>query len=86
MAIVSTEPQPLSLLRDYAQDVVRTDKLALDDLRPIHQGLFSEVGSVMAIVKKSYRERDYADYQRAAMDEELGDAYGIYRTVSAPQH
>ena len=81
MTIVRTEPQHLSLLRDYAQDVARTDKLALDDLRPIHQGLFSEVGSVMAIVKKSYRERDYADFQRTAMDEELGDVLWYFTAL-----
>ena len=81
MTSVGTEPQHLNLLRDYAQDTVRTDKLAFDDLWPVYQGLFSEVGSVMAIVKKSYREREYADYQRAAMDEELGDVLWYFTAL-----
>ena len=81
MTIVGTKPQHLNILRDYAQDVARTDKLAFDDLWPIHQGLFGEVGSVMAIVKKSYREREYANYQRAAMDEELGDVLWYFAAL-----
>ena len=81
MTIVGTEPQHLNLLRNYAQDIVRTDKLAFDDLQPIHQGLFSEVGSVMATVKKIHREGEYADYQRAAMDEELGDVLWYFTAL-----
>jgi hypothetical protein len=62
------------LLRDYMREIAPTDRLRLDDLRPVLMGLFGEVGSIMATAKKLHREKQaYAGY-RNAVEEEFGDA------------
>ena len=69
------------LLRDYAEQILPTDKLPKNDLRPVLFGLFGEVGSVMATIKKLHREeKAYAGY-RTAVVEELGDALWYFATV-----
>ena len=68
------------LLRDYAEQVLRTDQLPEKDLRPVLFGLFGEVGGVMATIKKLHREeKAYAGY-RTAVIEELGDALWYFAT------
>ena len=61
------------LLRDYMLKIKGTDKLPQNDLQPVLMGLFGEVGSIMATVKKNCREKTaYAGYQQAVR-EEFGD-------------
>lgn len=61
------------LLADYATEIAYTDVLGPDDIAPILQGLFGEVGGIMSAAKKSVRERAaYPGYQKAA-EEEFGD-------------
>jgi NTP pyrophosphatase (non-canonical NTP hydrolase) len=58
-----------------------TDKLPLDDVRPILLGLFGEVGSIMATAKKFHREGEaYAGY-RHAVEEEFGDALWYFTAL-----
>nr|VFJ54398.1 MAG: hypothetical protein BECKFW1821A_GA0114235_104723 [Candidatus Kentron sp. FW] len=62
-----------TLLHEYTKAVAPTDRLPLDNLRPVLMGLFGEVGGIMAAAKKSYREgKAFAEY-RNAMEEEFGD-------------
>lgn len=61
-------------LSDYAAAIEETDVLDPHDLTPVLQGLYGEVGGVMAAAKKHVRERDrYPGYGRAVVDE-FGDA------------
>lgn len=61
------------ILSDYAAGVVDTDILDPADLNPILQGLYGEVGGIMATAKKHVREgKAYPRYQIAAI-EEFGD-------------
>lgn len=64
----------LQMLKQYALDVVDTDVLPSNDLRPILQGLYGEVGGIMSTAKKHVREgAAYPGFRRAA-EEEFGDA------------
>ena len=69
------------LLRHYAQDIVRTDRLPSDDCRPVLLGLFGEVGSVMAITKKRYREQEAYPEDQRAVEEELGDVFWYFAAL-----
>jgi len=61
--------------------VATTDRLPLDDLRPVLMGLFGEVGSIMATAKKLHREGGaYAGY-RHAVEEEFGDALWYFAAL-----
>ena len=69
------------LLRDYMGEIEPTDKLPPDDLHPVLMGLFGEVGSIMATVKKHIREEAaYAGY-RQAVEEEFGDALWYFTAL-----
>ena len=69
------------LLGGYEKQVLLTDKLPEEDLRPVLFGLFGEVGSVMATIKKVHREeKAYAGY-RTAVIEELGDTLWYFSTL-----
>lgn len=59
---------------DYMEKVASTDRLPVDDLRPVLFGLFGEVGSIMAIAKKLRREEEAYTGYRHAVVEEFGDA------------
>ena len=60
-------------ISEYEELISPTDRLPKDNLVPLLQGLFSEVGSVMATSKKLHREQEaYLAYQSAVV-EELGD-------------
>ena len=61
-------------LRDYLGVIEPTDKLPPDDLHPVLMGLFGEVGSIMATVKKHIREEAAYTGYRQAVEEEFGDA------------
>ena len=68
-------------LRDYLGVIEPTDKLPPDDLHPVLMGLFGEVGSIMATVKKHIREEAaYAGY-RQAVEEEFGDALWYFTAL-----
>ena len=61
------------LLSDYAAEIAATDVLNPNDFNPVLQGLYGEVGGIMATAKKSVRERTaYPGFKKAA-EEEFGD-------------
>ncbi|NPU92119.1 MAG: nucleoside triphosphate pyrophosphohydrolase family protein [Gammaproteobacteria bacterium] len=61
------------LLSDYANGVAETDVFDQEDISPILQGLYGEVGGIMSTAKKHIREKSaYPGYKRAA-EEEFGD-------------
>ena len=78
---VSSLREQLVLLRDYEKQILPTDQLPLEELRPVQFGLFGEVGSVMATIKKLHREdKAYSGY-RTAVIEELGDVLWYFATL-----
>lgn len=61
------------LLSDYAAEIAATDVLNPDDFNPVLQGLYGEVGGIMATAKKHVREKTaYPGFKKAA-EEEFGD-------------
>ena len=61
------------LLSDYAAGIAATDVLNPNDFNPVLQGLYGEVGGIMATAKKHVRDKSaYPGYKRAA-EEEFGD-------------
>ena len=77
----SSLPQQSVLLRDYEKAILPTDKLPPDNLRPVLFGLFGEVGSIMATIKKLHREEKAYSGYRTAVVEELGDALWYFATL-----
>jgi len=76
------------LLSDYAADTSSTDVLGSGDLNAVLQGLYGEVGGIMATAKKNVRDGvAYPGYRRAA-EEEFGDTLwylaAICRRVQIP--
>ena len=70
-----------SLLDNYADAIAPTDMLPTDDLHPVLLGLFGEVGSLMAVAKKQYREPEvYSEYNSASA-EEFGDILWYFITL-----
>lgn len=58
---------------DYETEIANTDVLNSNDINPVLQGLYGEVGGIMSTAKKHVREGDaYPGYRRAA-EEEFGD-------------
>ena len=61
------------LLSDYAAEIAATDVLNPNDFNPVLQGLYGEVGGIMATAKKLVRDKSaYPGYKNAA-EEEFGD-------------
>ena len=61
------------LLSDYAAGIADTDVLKPGNFNPVLQGLYGEVGGIMASVKKYARDKSaYPGYRKAA-EEEFGD-------------
>jgi len=61
------------LLSDYAAEIAATDVLNPADFNPVLQGLYGEVGGIMATAKKHVREKSaYPGFKKAA-EEEFGD-------------
>lgn len=61
------------LLSDYASAIEATDILSPTDFNPVLQGLYGEVGGIMATAKKNVRDKSaYPGFRRAA-EEEFGD-------------
>lgn len=71
---MATNSGPLrQLITEYEASIAATDVIAPNELRPIQQGLFGEVGGIMATAKKLVREgTGYLGYIKAA-EEEFGD-------------
>lgn len=62
------------LLSDYAAEIAATDVLNSTDFSPVLQGLYGEIGGIMATAKKHIREKSaYPGFKKAA-EEEFGDA------------
>lgn len=61
------------LLSVYAAEIAATDVLEATDLNPVIQGLFGEVGGIMATAKKIVREQAAFPGYRKAAEEEFGD-------------
>lgn len=71
----------MSILREYIQNIEETDTISDGDLQLVLFGLFSEVGSIMAIKKKQHREKlAYPEYQQE-LEEEFGDALWYFVTL-----
>ena len=61
------------LLSDYAAEIAATDVLNPTDFSPVLQGLYGEIGGIMATAKKHIREKSaYPGFKKAA-EEEFGD-------------
>ena len=76
------------LLSDYATEIAATDVLNSSDFNPILQGLYGEVGGIMATVKKHVRDKSaYPGFKKAA-EEEFGDTLwylaAICRRLNVP--
>ena len=61
------------LLSEYAAEVAATDVLGSTDFNPVLQGLYGEVGGIMATAKKHVREKSAYPGFRLAAEEEFGD-------------
>jgi NTP pyrophosphatase (non-canonical NTP hydrolase) len=61
------------LLSDYAVEIAATDVLDPHDFNPVLQGLYGEVGGIMATAKKNIREGTAYPGFRKAAEEEFGD-------------
>lgn len=62
-------------IADYLEFIHDTDRLPIDDLTPVLQGLFGEVGGLMTAVKKLKREPNSFTGFDSVIIEELGDAF-----------
>lgn len=76
------------LLSDYAAEIADTDVLNPVDFNPVLQGLYGEVGGIMATVKKHVRDKSaYPGFKKAA-EEEFGDTLwylaAICRRLNVP--
>ena len=68
-------------LSEYEESILQTDLLSKDELKPILFGLYGEVGSVMAAVKKNYREgAAFAGFGTTVV-EELGDTLWYFSAL-----
>ncbi len=61
-------------IADYLKFIYDTDRLPTDDLAPVVQGLFGEIGGLMTAVKKLKRESNTFTGFDSVVIEELGDA------------
>jgi len=62
-----------TLISTYEMTIAGTDIIDPRELRAIQQGLFGEVGGLMATAKKVVREKAYYPGYRKAAEEEFGD-------------
>jgi hypothetical protein len=76
------------LLSDYASQVAATDVLGPSDFNPVLQGLYGEVGGIMATAKKHVREQSAFPGFRKAAEEEFGDTLwylaAVCRRIGVP--
>jgi hypothetical protein len=71
------------LLKGYRTKIAGTDTLNRRDLRPIMLGLFGEVGSIMATVKKLHREKKHMQDFNMQQRKSLEMPYGISRCYAS---
>ncbi len=72
----------VKLIVDYEKIAHSTDRFEQDDIQSILLGLFGEVGSIMAAVKKHKREEEaFFGYRKAVIDE-LGDAFWYFTALT----
>ena len=70
------------LLSEYECEALKTNKIIQEQARDmLRYGLFAEVGSVLALVKKGFREMVPADHD--SVTEELGDALWYLANVAS---
>lgn len=75
------DDKPHTSLSSYAAAALRTNKLQGSDARDqLRFGLFGEVGSLLALVKKEHRDLETADHN--AITEEIGDALWYLANVA----
>lgn len=76
------------LLSDYAAEIAATDVLNPSDFNPVLQGLYGEVGGIMATVKKHVRDKSAFPGFKKAAEEEFGDTLwylaAICRRLNVP--
>ena len=76
-----TGPNGTIHLQEYASAIRRTDMLPKGGRNPVILGLFGEVGSLMAVAKKRYREREAFPWHHDALIEEFGDVLWYFVTL-----
>ena len=70
-------------ISEYLNLVRQTDKLPDGNLLPVAFGLYGEIGGLLTIVKKQYRETDIFNVsQNATLKEELGDVFWYLCSLS----
>ena len=68
-------------IRIYSRKIKPTDRLPPKELNPVLMGLFGEIGSIMAALKKRVREQaSYPEYSDAVEDE-FGDALWYFAAL-----
>ena len=75
------DPERSILLHDYMSLIEPTDELPKDDLLPVLQGLFGEVGGAMTTAKKYSREGTAYTGYRASVVDEFGDVLWYFTTL-----
>lgn len=76
--LIASPPLPIC---EYVSAVSKTDRFSDDELQPILLGLFGEVGSVMAAVKKHLREKSAFWGYQEVVEEEFGDAFWYFTAL-----
>lgn len=69
------------LLTEYEAQIAPTDLISQTELSPIQQGLFGEVGGIMATAKKTIREGSAFPEYRKAAEEEFGDTLWYFAAL-----
>src|SRR6266849_1716391 len=80
-SLQSSQARQSILLADYIKGAEATDRFSSTEIRPILLGLYGEIGSVMAAVKKHKREQAAFIGYRQAVEEEFGDALWYFTAV-----
>ncbi len=68
--------------REYQEIVKKTDKLPGDDFQLPVLGLFGEVGSLLAVIKKKRRDFVEEETYNSAIQEELGDSFWYFACIA----
>ncbi|QOT82074.1 nucleoside triphosphate pyrophosphohydrolase family protein [Cupriavidus basilensis] len=74
------------LLSEYEAQIAPTDLISQAELAPIQQGLYGEVGGIMATAKKITREGPAYPEYRTAAEEEFGDALWYLSALCRRMH
>ena len=65
------------LLSEYAAEIVATDVLDSHDFNPVLQGLYGEVGGIMATAKKMYERERHTLVLGGRQRKNLATLFGI---------